>query len=330
MSEDVYKQLIQFEQILKNCIVDRFGTSLSQDKKNVLLNGSYLDKEKFATMNSGNEIQGKILRDMLKSIISIKSIKEFTLDNGTKMTLPIGEDIESEIIEFYATNIADKYQFGIDTKNPKLTLAFGLIEGLGSYVDNAVLNNDINAIFAMPGVAHFAKTYTDDLLSNYSTAKTNDNSNSPMVIVDDPVTSETPISEEIDILSLTNTPDSTDEIIETISLEPTLDNATPKQQTQDNVADKQGVVSEEQYKELCMKYARNETLTPEEFNVLLMATPELVSEEDKLKMTNTTANISDSTEKHEVIFRGFTITAFPTYFVILSIVLLVILGIIIL
>lgn len=330
MSEDVYKQLIQFEQILKNCIVDRFGTSLSQDKKNVLLNGSYLDKEKFATMNSGNEIQGKILRDMLKSIISIKSIKEFTLDNGTKMTLPIGEDIESEIIEFYATNIADKYQFGIDAKNPKLTLAFGLIEGLGSNVDNAVLNNDINAIFAMPGVAHFAKTYTDDLLSNYSTAKTNDNSNSPMVIVDDPVTSETPISEEIDILSLTNTPDSTDEIIETISLEPTLDNATPEQQTQNNVADKQGVVSEEQYKELCMKYARNETLTPEEFNVLLMATPELVSEEDKLKMTNTTANLSDSTEKHEVIFRGFTITAFPTYFVILSIVLLVILGIIIL
>lgn len=330
MSEDVYNQLIQFEQILKNCIVDRFGENLSQNKKNVLLNGSYLDKEKFATMNSGNEIQGKILRDMLKSIINIKSIKEFTLDNGTKMTLPIGEDIESEIIEFYASNIADKYQFGIDAKNPKLTLAFGLIEGLGSNVDNAILNNDINSIFAMPGVAHFAKTYTDDLLSNYSTVKTNNNSSSPMVIVDDPVASETQTSEEIDILSLAVTPSSTDDIIETVSLDSNVNNTISNQQVQDSNTDNQGVVSEDKYKELCMKYARNETLTPEEFNMLLISTPDLVSEEDKVKMSTAPTTLEDTTEKQEVIFRGFTITAFPTYFVILSIVLLVILGFIIL
>jgi hypothetical protein len=78
-----------------------------------------------------------------------------------------------------------------------------------------------------------------------------------------------------------------------------------------------------------MKFARNEVLTPQEFNMLLMATPQLVSEEDKMKMANASVDLAEQPEKQEVVFRGFTISAFPTYFVILSIILLVILGVVI-
>ena len=335
MPENTLNQLKQFEQILKNCIVDRFKANLPEDKKNLLMSTTFLKPEELVGLKTGNEIQGKILRNMLRCIINLKSTKELPLDNGTNITLPIGEDIENEIIEFYASNIADKYKFGINPGNPNLTLAFSLIESLGSNVDNAILNNNIVQIFAQPSVANFAKTYTDELLSPYSIAKTEINDNEPVILVDDPLKNEA-VSEEVDILSLAGNNEASVQNVEapvnemeTISLQPS-EEVTPVQEEVKPTTEQEGVISEEKYKELCMKFARNEVLTPQEFNMLLMATPQLVSEEDKMKMANASVDLAEQPEKQEVVFRGFTISAFPTYFVILSVILLVILGVIIL
>lgn len=331
MPEETLKQLKQFESILKNCILDRFKGNLPENKKNLLMNTEFIKIENFVGLKNGNEIQGKVLRDMLRCIITIKSTKEFPLDNGTNITLPIGEDIENEIIEFYAANIADKYKFGINPGNPNLSLAFSLIESLGSNVDNIILNSNVVQMFAQPAVENFAKTYTDNLLKPYSVAKVEIVSNEPIAIVDDPV------SEEIDILSLDPVEKETVETVqfETVDITPSVPVKEEPKEVKEGPTSifeskEQNIISEEKYKELCLKFARNEVLTPQEFNMLLMATPQLMSEEDKNKMANSSVDLGSQNESQEVIFRGFTISAFPTYFVILSIVLLLILGFIIL
>ena len=101
MPENTLNQLKQFEQILKNCIVDRFKANLPENKKNLLMSTTFLKPEELVGLKTGNEIQGKILRNMLRCIINLKSTKEFPLDNGTNITLPIGEDIENEIMICY-------------------------------------------------------------------------------------------------------------------------------------------------------------------------------------------------------------------------------------
>ncbi len=336
MSEEIMNQLKQFETILKNCILDRFKSNLSEDKKNILMSTSYLKAEELSVLKSGNEIQGKILRDMLSSIINIKSTKEFALGNGTNITLPVGEDIEKEIIEFYASNIADKYKFGINPGNPNLSLAFGLIECFGDKIDNMILNSNIIQMFTQPSAANFAKTYTDELLKPYSTVNLESPTGNVVELVDDPVKSE-PVNEEVDILSLTNNQESNVtealDIIETIDLTPveeeTQVSAAPVQ-VQPQPQTQQSVISEDKYKDLCMKFARNEELTPEEYNMLVMSTPDLLSEDDKNKLASANVDTPEQTESHEVVFRGFTISAFQTYFVVLSIILLVVLGFIIL
>ena len=63
MPENTLNQLKQFEQILKNCIIDRFKANLPEDKKNLLMSTTYLKPEELVGLKSGNEIQGKILRN---------------------------------------------------------------------------------------------------------------------------------------------------------------------------------------------------------------------------------------------------------------------------
>ena len=49
--------------------------------KTLLLNTSFINPESLAGLKSGNEIQGKALRDILACIINLKSQQEFEGDN---------------------------------------------------------------------------------------------------------------------------------------------------------------------------------------------------------------------------------------------------------
>ena len=151
-------------------------------------------------------------------------------------------------------------------------------------IDNMILNSNIIQMFTQPSAANFAKTYTDELLKPYSTVNLESPTGKVVELVDDPVKSE-PVNEEVDILSLTNNQESNVaealDIIETIDLTPveeeTQVSAAPVQvQPQPQPQTQQSVISEDKYKDLCMKFARNEELTPEEYNMLVMSTPDLL------------------------------------------------------
>jgi hypothetical protein len=257
-------------------LVDRFGSNLSKDKVNLLNSTNYVIESELVHFKTGIEIQGKILRDMLRSIIHIKCVKEITLDNGNTTNIIYGEDIENDIIEFYAANIADRYKFGINSNNKSLTLAFELMDAFGPKFDNIMLNNNVNQILAMNEAALFASNYNNDV--NYSNSNITTNEN-------------------VNIMDFVNN--------------------SPVEETSSG-----SILSEDEYKNLCMKFARNESLTPEEYNKLLMATPDLMdnNEINKFKEQDTLL------EEQEIKSRGFTISSLSTYFIIITMLLLMIFG----
>lgn len=273
MLGETYKKLGQFQEILKKCLIDRFGANLTEDKANLLNSTNFVIESELVNFKTGTEIQGKILRDMLKSIIHIKTIKEVTQEDGTTTNVIYGEDIEKEVIEFYASNIADRYKFGIDSSNNKLNLAFELMDLFGPNFDKVMLNNNVIQILGMEEAALFA--------TNYNNSSTN--------------------SEDVNIMDF----------------------------VEEKPSNNGSILSDDEYKNLCMKFARNEALTPEEFDKLLMATPDLLDAADIEKIGN--KGIAETTlEEQEIKSRGFTISSLSTYFIILAMLLLMVFGFLVL
>lgn len=291
MLNDIIERLKQFEVILKKCILDRFGTNLPQNKIDIINNTSYVDENIMNGLKNGNEIQGRILRHMLDSIISFKCNKDFVLKNNTKISVPYGEDIEKELIELYASEIAQKYKFNIDYTTLSLEKANSLREILGDTFDFSVLNLNCEVVLDNPNLSLFATNYNNEILQKYeneppATIKVIDlsNNNGESVINNSYV--EEPISSEAD-----------------------------------------SILTDEEYQELCMKYARNEVLTQEEFTKLLKGTPELLNENTVEDFSNHNVSVinNDQVKKLEL---GFASPKLALYLFSIFIAFLIVLGII--
>lgn len=291
MLNDIIERLKQFEVILKKCILDRFGTNLPQNKIDIINNTSYVDENIMNGLKNGNEIQGRILRHMLDSIISFKCNKDFVLKNNTKISVPYGEDIEKELIELYASEIAQKYKFNIDYTTLSLEKANSLREILGDTFDFSVLNLNCEVVLDNPNLSLFATNYNNEILQKYeneppATIKVIDlsNNNGESVINNSYV--EEPISSEAD-----------------------------------------SILTDAEYQELCMKYARNETLTQEEFTKLLKGTPELLNENTVEDFSNHNVSVinNDQVKKLEL---GFASPSLAFYLFSIFIAFLIVLGII--
>lgn len=291
MLNDIIERLKQFEVILKKCILDRFGTNLPQNKIDIINNTSYVDENIMNGLKNGNEIQGRILRHMLDSIISFKCNKDFVLKNNTKISVPYGEDIEKELIELYASEIAQKYKFNIDYTTLSLEKANSLREILGDTFDFSVLNLNCEVVLDNPNLSLFATNYNNEILQKYeneppATIKVIDlsNNNGESVINNSYV--EEPISSEAD-----------------------------------------SILTDEEYQELCMKYARNEVLTQEEFTKLLKGTPELLNENTVEDFSNHNVSVinNDQVKKLEL---GFASPSLAFYLFSIFIAFLIVLGII--
>lgn len=273
MLGETYKKLGQFQEILKKCIVDRFGGNLTQDKIDLLNSTNYVIESELVHLKTGAEIQGKILRDMLRSIIHIKCIKPLTQEDGSTTNIIFGEDIEKEIIEFYASNIADRYKFGIDSSDIRLSTAFELMDVFGPNFDKVMLNNNINEILSMNEAALFATNYNN---TSYT-------------------------GEEVNISNYVTS----------------------------NDENKNSILSEDEYKNLCMKFARNESLTPEEYEKLLMATPDLLDDKEKANLSSN-RYAENTLEEQDIKSRGFALSSLSTYFIILAMVILIVFGFLVL
>ena len=63
-------KLKQFESILKQCLIKRFGSFLPENKVSLLNNTEYIIGNEFTDGMDRNTFQGNILRNMLDSLIN--------------------------------------------------------------------------------------------------------------------------------------------------------------------------------------------------------------------------------------------------------------------
>ena len=300
MLNGIIDRLKQFEVILKKCILDRFGSNLPENKKQILNNTNYVDDNIMNGLKNGNEIQGRILRLMLDSIIDFKCEKNFILKNGSSISVLYGEDIENELIELYAAEIAQKYKFNINVSTSPLESANTIKAALGDGFDFNILNLNSITIMDNPNLSLFTTNYNETLLKKYEVESTADNIN----------TVEVSNNTGLEVIDLSN---SSTEI-------------TPNYVT-DISEEVDSILTDEEYQQLCMKYARNEEMTQEEFNKLLKATPNLLNNGNVEEFAGHNVSVlsNDEASKMEL---GYTSSSLALYLFTVFIIFLIVLGII--
>lgn len=389
MPEDVFKKLLEFEKILKKCIIDRFHDILPQNKIDIINNTEYLNQNELSKLSSAMEIQGKVLKDMLDSIIDIKFIRDVPIDDFTQTYILFAEDIETDIIEYYSKDISVKYKFNVNFTKNDFPYANEIKALLGDDFDYVMFNKNTEDLLNDERLKDFSKLYEIKVISQFNKA----NEQSPVVEIED----EQPeidnagqtISEiiELDNIPAPVYPNAVENSNDNSSLKDSesMDNSIPdanesvvdsegqtvtddgnegqiiSQEQNDDInlvelksdnssidneninlieiksevsandtsvenssennhqhTDNYSILSDEQYKELCLKYARDENITEEELNLLLRSTPQLLeNNQDDIEMQQSQDDVVHSERK----VRGFTINSFSTYFVIISIII---------
>ena len=302
MQEETYNKLRQFEAALKKCVIDRFKNSISPEKQSLLLGIDFIKTSNLSKVKSGFEVQSIILANMLDCIISFKCTKEFTLEDGTSITIPYGEDIENELIDFYSCDIAKKYKFGIDKVDKNSDIISKMINVYGDKFDEIILSKNAIDILGNENLTEYKKMYEENLLKPYQSVSIFGDGD----IVIHP---ESVVNDAIPVENL-NTNEANTEI------------------TTSNSNENKSILSEEEYQSLCIKYARNEEMTQQELTALLNATPELVTQNEEINL-NVSPNVIEP-EQQDVKFRGFALSSFSTYFIILTVILLFAFAIILL
>lgn len=389
MPEDVFKKLLEFEKILKKCIIDRFHDILPQNKIDIINNTEYLNQNELSKLSSAMEIQGKILKDMLDSIIDIKFIKDVPIDDFTQTYILFAEDIETDIIEYYSKDISVKYKFNVNFTKNDFPYANEIKALLGDDFDYVMFNKNTEDLLNDERLKDFSKLYEIKVISQfnkanhqspiveivdeqpeidnagqtiseiieldnipapvYPNAVENSNDNSSLkdsesmdnsipdanesvvdsegqTVTDDGNESQIKSQEQNDDINLVELKSDNSSIDnENINLieiksEVSTNDASVENSSENNHqhTDNYSILSDEQYKELCLKYARDEKITEEELNLLLRSTPQLLeNNQEDIEMQQSQDDFVHSERK----VRGFTINSFSTYFVIISIII---------
>ena len=171
-TEDLNK-LKQFESILKQCLMKKFGSFLPENKVSLLNNETFTvlnDLDKFKNLKTREEIQGRILRDMLDSLIDIKCQKELEI-NGTKVTIDnYGIQLEEELIEYYAKEVSEAFHFDIN-EIPELSrnseVLVKLKECYKEGLDQNVFNSDAIKLLNKDELVDVIKTYDTYSINEY-------------------------------------------------------------------------------------------------------------------------------------------------------------------
>lgn len=179
MNENILVKLNMFQNILKNCIIDRFNGILPEEVKNKLLLTSFVDVNELKDKKTGVEMQGIILRKMLSCIINIKCKKDLYV-NGITQSVDYGVLLEDLIIEYYANDISRRYSFDI-IKNDELSSKMNIVNDikriLDVHFDMKVLNNNAQELLSLDGLSEYKNLFdvhsTETFENNTPVVETN-------------------------------------------------------------------------------------------------------------------------------------------------------------
>jgi len=170
MLDVTLNKLKEFEVILKKYLIDYFGTYLPEDKIAILNNTSYIDINELKDITNQRELNGRVLRNMLNSILTITCYKEMKINDENSVSLLYGEYLQNGIIEYYAEQISLKYGFDINEipeLRDNLDLVKKLYERLENGLDPKVFNYNALELLNLKGLEDIASVCDEKAMDEY-------------------------------------------------------------------------------------------------------------------------------------------------------------------
>ena len=166
---DTLNRLKQFESLMKQNLIIKFGPFLSDNKIALLNFQSFVDEDIISKCdNNEDKMRELIVRTLLDNILDIRCKKDLEI-NGKVETVSYGDLLQEILVSYYTKSIADSYQFtagGLsDEELMKITL---LKNELGDDFDKIVLNNDANTLLAIAGNGDLIKEADNDAIKRYT------------------------------------------------------------------------------------------------------------------------------------------------------------------
>lgn len=166
---DTLNRLKQFESLMKQNLIIKFGPFLSDNKIALLNFQSFVDEDIIGKCdNNEDKMRELIVRTLLDNILDIRCKKDLEI-NGMVETISYGDLLQEILVSYYTKSIADSYQFtagGLsDEELMKITL---LKNELGDDFDKIVLNNDANTLLAIAGNGDLIKEADNDAIKRYT------------------------------------------------------------------------------------------------------------------------------------------------------------------
>ena len=166
---DTLNRLKQFESLMKQNLIIKFGPFLSDNKIALLNFQSFVDEDIIGKCdNNEDKIRELIVRTLLDNILDIRCKKDLEI-NGKVETVSYGDLLQEILVSYYTKSIADSYQFTASGLSDEELMKITLLKNeLGDDFDKIVLNNDANTLLAIAGNGDLIKEADNDAIKRYT------------------------------------------------------------------------------------------------------------------------------------------------------------------
>lgn len=166
---DTLNRLKQFESLMKQNLIIKFGPFLSDNKIALLNFQSFVDEDIIGKCdNNEDKIRELIVRTLLDNILDIRCKKDLEI-NGKVETISYGDLLQEILVSYYTKSIADSYQFTAGGLSDEELIKITLLKNeLGDDFDKIVLNNDANTLLAIAGNGDLIKEADNDAIKRYT------------------------------------------------------------------------------------------------------------------------------------------------------------------
>ena len=134
----------QFEALVVKCLINKYGKILRKNKIELLNSTNFLTEEMLSNVSSKEELQGVIVRSVVKSVLNIECKKELSV-NGKKEFIDYGNNLENELVEYYSNALAQEYGIEInkiDGLTDNIEMVMKLKDKLDEGLDSLVFKSD--------------------------------------------------------------------------------------------------------------------------------------------------------------------------------------------
>lgn len=166
---DTLNRLKQFESLMKQNLIIKFGPFLSDNKIALLNFQSFVDEDIISKCdNNEDKMRELIVRTLLDNILDIRCKKDLEI-NGKVETVSYGDLLQEILVSYYTKSIADSYQFTASGLSDEELMKITLLKNeLGDDFDKIVLNNDANTLLAIAGNGDLIKEADNDAIKRYT------------------------------------------------------------------------------------------------------------------------------------------------------------------